>query len=111
MSVVKYIYEPYRLDWGQIMAFAYEYIDAQREWHHYRAKHLYADARTSQYRNWATAEFQLWGIANALGIPMYVLALAAKVERKYHKRGNWRGLDYQRLIVGLDANRKEYDDE
>lgn len=111
MREARYVYELYRLDWGQIMASAYEYVDAKREWAHHRAKYPYSGERNRKYRNYEAAEFQLWGIANAIGIPMYVMVAAIRTERKYIQRGNWRSIDYERLIVGLDANRREYDDE
>lgn len=106
---VSYIYQPYRLDWGQVTAFACDFADAQKEWQRCRVRNPYADIRRPEYRNFVAAEFQLWGIANVLGIPMYVLVMAARIERKYYRRGGLRGLDYERLIVGLDCNRREYE--
>ena len=114
MKQVSYIYEKYRIDFGQVMAFAYEYVDAKKEWERKRSRNGYISTNSSTYRNYAFCEAQLWGIANVIGIPMYVLVQAVRSERKYYKMGGssaWRGLEYERLIVGLDANRREYDDE
>ena len=106
-----YKYAESRLDWAQVMGFAYEYVEAKREWEKYRAKYPYFDIRNRKYRNYEATEFQLWGIANAIGIPMYIMVAAVRAERKYYQRGNWRLINYERLIVGLDANKEVYPDE
>lgn len=108
---VAYIYEPYRLDWGQVMAFACDYMGSRKEWEHHRSKNLYADARSRQYRHLVEAEMALYGISCAIGIPMYVLVSAARCERKYYKKHGLGRVDYERLIVALECNKEEYPDE
>lgn len=108
---VLYVYQAYRIDWGQVIAFAYDYIQSKREWMIYRKHNPWADSRDAQYKTFVMAEMSLYGISCAIGIPMYVLITAARYERRYFEKYGLGRVDYERLIVALDANKEEYPDE
>lgn len=110
-KLVSYRYQPYRIDWGQAIAHAQEYMQNKEIWQKLRSVDTFADSRRCEYKSYAMAEMSLWGVACALGIPMYVLVNAARVERKFYERYGLKRMDYERLIVGLDANKEEYGDE